>query len=79
MTDLFGGALRPQPTPTRRAKPTGDTAPSREFAKPAGGTPREAHDALADIHHGRLGVLDNTDRIVRSPTTTRSAKHATTT
>jgi hypothetical protein len=65
--DLFGGTLQaPASAGTPgRAAPGSSRSSSRSFAKPAGGTPREALDALADIHHGRLGVLDNTDRIVR--------------
>ena len=65
MTDLFGGTLHPHQTGTGRRRTNPETASSRSFAKPAGGTPREALDALTDIHAGRLGVLDNTDRIVR--------------
>lgn len=69
-SDLFGGALSPQQTTTRPGRPrrstrdTGGQNPSRSFTTP-GGTPREAAAALADIHDGLLGVLDNTDRIVR--------------
>jgi hypothetical protein len=66
MTDLFGGTLRPQQTTSQtRTRANPDTGRSRSFAKPAGGTPREALDALSDIHADRLGVLDNTDRIVQ--------------
>ena len=63
--DLFGGTLRPQPTPTRHTRPRKPTVAGRTPTTPAGGTPREALAALADVHDGRLGVLDNTGRIVQ--------------
>jgi hypothetical protein len=60
--DLFGGALRPtQSSP----KPGKTMSPRRSFAAQGGGSPREAAEALADIRDGRLGVLDNTGRVVR--------------
>ncbi len=59
--DLFGGTLRP--TPTSNCRKT--VSPPRAFAVNEGGSPREAAEALADIHNGRLGVLDNTGRVVR--------------
>lgn len=54
---LFGTNPDPDPVPS-------GTAPARPRRSLSTGTPEVAADVLADVHHGRYGLLDDGDRYV---------------
>jgi hypothetical protein len=62
MTDqlgLFGTNANPEPAPANTARARSGSRRSRST-----GTPEVAADVLADVHHGRYGLLDDGDRYV---------------
>jgi hypothetical protein len=55
--DLFATSTAPAPAPA-------DTARARSRRSRSTGRPEVAAEVLADVHHGRYGLLDDGDRYV---------------
>jgi hypothetical protein len=60
--DLFGNPVTPQhPAPSRACPPP---RPQRSRRNRSTGRPEVAADVLAEVHMGRYGLLDDSDRYV---------------